>query len=135
MSVSLRVLLTIFGSVEALGGALVLIDPETVIEVLLGGSVDRGAIIFARFFGIAIFTLGLACLMARDHLVNPAGLSLVYSATSYNLVAAVLIIWVVEGLGLGGSMHKAAGLGHAALGLLLVRGIILLQRERSRLTA
>jgi hypothetical protein len=124
-----------FGGVEVLGGALVLIGPETVIEVLLGGSVGRGAIIFARFFGIAIFTLGLACLMARDHLVNPAGLGLAYSAASYNLVAAVLIIWVAEGLGLGGSMLKAAGLGHAALGLLLVRGIILLQRERLRLTA
>lgn len=124
-----------FGSVEAVGGALVLIGPEAVIEVLLGGPVDRGAIIFARFFGLAIFTLGLACLMARDHLANPAGLGLVYSATSYNLVAAVLIVWVAEGLGLGGSMLKAAGLGHAALGLLLVRRMILLQRERSRLTA
>lgn len=132
---SLRVLLIIFGSVEVLGGALVLIDPETVTEVLLGGSVDRGAIIFARFFGIAIFALGLACLMVRDHLVSPAGLGLVYCVTSYNLVAAVLIVWVAEGLGLGGSLLKAAGLGHAALGLLLVRGMVLLQRERSRLTA
>jgi hypothetical protein len=124
-----------FGGVEAFGGALVLIDPATVIEVLLGGSVDRGAVVFARFFGIAIFALGLACLMARDHLVSPAGLGLVYSATSYNLLAAVLITWVAEGLGLGGSLLKAAGLGHAALGLFLVRGIVRLQRERSSFTA
>lgn len=132
---SLRWLLMMFGGVEALGGALVLIVPETIIDVLLGGSVDRGAIIFARFFGIAIFTLGLACLMARDHLVNPAGLGLVYSATSYNLVAAVLIGWAAESLGVGSLLLKAAGLGHAVLGFLFVRGILVLTRERPKVNA
>lgn len=135
MAVSLRALLIVFGSIEVGGGALALIDPATVIKVLFGGSADGSAVIFARFFGAAIFALGLACLMARDHLMSPAGVSVVYSAAWYNLIAAVLIIWAAEGLGLGGNLLKAAGLGHAALGLLLVRGVVLLRRAGSRITA
>lgn len=132
---SLRALLVIFGSAELLGGMVVLLDPERVIEVLLGGVGDQTTIVFARFFGAAIFVLGLACLMARDHLMSPAGLSLVYSVTSYNLVAAMIIVWVAEGLGMGSGLLKAAGLGHAALGLLLVREIVLLGKEQPRVMA
>lgn len=135
MHVSLRLLLTLSGSIEALGGVLALIDPATVTEVLLGSQAGTGAIVLARFLGAAMFSLGLACLQVRDHVASPAGLAVVYSITSYNVVAAVVIVWTAESLGAGGFILKAAGLGHAALGLLLVRGILILTRERPKVNA
>ncbi|HSE60566.1 MAG TPA: hypothetical protein VLA99_17825 [Nitrospiraceae bacterium] len=135
MSVSLRRLLTISGGVEALGGVLTLIDPDVVIDVLLGGPADNIAIVFTRFFGAGMFALGIACVRAREYVTSPAGLAIVYSITSYNVLAAVLILWAAASLSLGGLLLKAAGLGHAVIGLLFVRGLMVLSAELSKFNA
>jgi len=125
---SLKLLLTLSGGLEALTGVVALISPALVIGVLLGGPADAVALVLARLFGAGIFSLGLACLKARDHAGSPAGLAVSVGITSYNVLAAVLIIWAAAVLGLGGPALWAAGVGHAVLGGLFARALVMLRR-------
>lgn len=120
---SLRLLLIISGSLEALVGVLTLIAPATVVSLLLGGSVDAIGSVLTRLLGAGVFALGLACLKARDHAGSPAGLAVSIGITSYNVLAAVVILWAAVGLSLGGLLLWAAGIGHAVLGVLFISGL------------
>jgi hypothetical protein len=121
---SLRLLVTIAGGLEALVGVLTLISPAILTDVLTGGPADAGTIVLARLFGAGVFALGLACLKARDHTGTPAGLAVSLGITSYNVLAAVIIIWVAAGLGLSGLLLWGAGIGHAVLGALFVSALV-----------
>ena len=88
---SLRLLLTISGGLEALVGVLTLISPAILTDVLTGGPVDASTIVLARLFGAGVFALGLACLKARDDVRSPAGLAVSIGITSYNVLAAVVL--------------------------------------------
>jgi hypothetical protein len=125
---SLKLLLTLSGGIEALGGALTLIAPALAIDVLLGRPADSIAIVLARFFGAGMFALGLACLKARDDIGSPAGLAVVYAITCYNVVAAILLLWAAVSVGLGGVLLWAAGIGHAVLGILLGQALLHMRR-------
>lgn len=120
---SLRLLLIISGSLEALVGVLTLIAPATVVSLLLGGSVDAIGSVLARLFGAGVFALGLACLKARDDVGSPAGLAVSIGITSYNVLAAVVILWAAVGLSLGGLLLWAAGIVHAVLGALFLSAL------------
>ena len=120
---SLKFLLTLSGLLEALVGVLTLISPTTAISLLLGVPVDPIAAVLTRLFGAGVFALGLACLNARDDLGSPAGLAVSISITSYNLLAAVVIIWAAAGLGLGGMLLWTTGIGHAVIGVLFVAAL------------
>jgi hypothetical protein len=120
---SLKLLLTVSGSLEALVGVLTLISPTTAVSLLLGVPVDPIASVLTRLFGAGVFALGLACLKARNDTGSPAGLAVSIGITSYNLLAAVVLIWAAAGLGLGGLLLWAAGIGHAVLGALFVAGL------------
>lgn len=120
---SLRFLLTLSGLLEALVGVLTLISPTTAVSLLLEMPVDPTAAVLTRLFGAGVFALGLACLKARDDLGSPAGLAVSIGITSYNLLAAVVIIWAAAGLGLGGLILWTAGIGHVVLGALFVTAL------------
>jgi hypothetical protein len=121
---SLRLLLAISGALEALVGVLALVSPASVVSLLLGGPVDPIASVVARLFGAGVFALGLACLKARKDVGSPAGLAVSIGITSYNVLAAVVIMWAAAGLSLGGMLLWAAGIGHAVLGALFVAGLM-----------
>ena len=121
---SLRLLLEISGALEALVGVLALVSPASVVSLLLGGPVDPIASVVARLFGAGVFALGLACLKARKDVGSPAGLAVSIGITSYNVLAAVVIMWAAAGLGLGGLLLWAAGIGHAVVGALFVAGLM-----------
>ena len=125
---SLRLLLTISGVLEVLVGVLALISPAPVVSLLLGGPVDPIASVLARLFGAGVFALGVACLKARSEVASPAGLAVGLGITSYNVLAAVVIIWAAAGLSLGGMLLWAAGIGHVVLGLLLVSALVTSRR-------
>jgi len=125
---SLRLLLTISGVLEVLVGVLALISPAPVVSLLLGGPVDPIALVLARLFGAGVFALGLACLKARSEVASPAGLAVGLGITSYNVLAAVVIIWAAAGLSLGGMLLWAAGIGHAVLGALFVSALVGMRR-------
>jgi hypothetical protein len=96
--------------------------------MLLGEPVDSVASVLTRLFGAGVFALGLACLKARDHVGTPAGLAVSLGITSYNVLAAVVLIWAAAGLGLGGLLLWAAGIGHASLGAVFVSALVTSRR-------
>ena len=120
---SLRLLLTLAGGLEMLAGSAALITPALVVSLLLGGPVDPIASVLARLFGTGVFALGLACLKARNDVGSPAGLAVSLGITSYNVLAAVVLLWTAAGSGLGGLLLWGAGIGHAALGALFVSAL------------
>jgi len=125
---SLRLLLTLSGGLEALVGVLLLISPAAVVGLLLGGPPDSVAVVLARLFGASLFALGLACLKARNDVESAAGLAVSIGITGYNVLAAVLIVWAAGWLGLGGLLLWAVGVGHAVLGALFVSALVTSRR-------
>lgn len=125
---SLRLLLTLAGGLEILAGVLTLISPATAVTMLLGVPVDSVASVLTRLFGAGVFALGLACLKARDDVGSTAGLAVSVGMTSYNVLAAVVLMWAAAGLGLGGLLLWAAGIGHASLGALFVSALVTSRR-------
>jgi hypothetical protein len=120
---SLRLLLTLAGGLEILAGVLTLISSTAAVTMLFGAPVDSIASVLTRLFGAGVFALGLACLKARDDVGSPAGLAVSIGITSYNVLAAVVLIWAAAGLGLGGLLLWAAGIGHAILGAMFVSAL------------
>ncbi len=121
---SLRLLLTICGGLEILAGSAALIVPAPVVSLLLGASMDQIASILARLFGAGVFALGLACLKARHDAASPAGVAVSMGITTYNLLAAVVLLWTAAASGLGGLLLWGAGIGHAVLGALFVSALV-----------
>jgi hypothetical protein len=127
---SLRLLLTLAGGLEILAGVLTLISPTAAVTMLLGAPGDSIASVLTRLFGAGVFALGLACLKARDDVGSTAGLAVSVGITSYNVLAAVVLIWAAAGLGLGGLLLWGAGIGHAVLGALFVAALVGARRHQ-----
>lgn len=126
---SLRLLLTLSGGLEILAGLPALITPGPLLSLLLAGPVDPIAVVFARLFGAGVFALGLVCLKARNDVGSPAGLAVSLGITSYNVLAAVVLIWTAAGSGPGGLLLWGAGICHAALGALFVSALVKSRRQ------
>jgi hypothetical protein len=112
-----------------------LIIPAPVVSLLLGVSMDPIASVLARLFGAGVFALGLACLKARNDVASPAGLAVSLGITSYNVLAAVVLLWTAASSGIGGLLLWGAGIGHAALGLLFVSALSRIIHEASAASA
>ena len=125
---SLRLLLLLSGGLEILAGLATLITPAPVVSLLLGVPADAVALVLARLFGAGVFALGLACLKARNDVGSPAGVAVSIGITSYNMLAAVVLLWTAAGSGLGGLLLWGAGIGHATLGALFVSAIVTSRR-------
>ena len=125
---SLRFLLTLSGSLEAIAGVLTLISPTTAVTMLLGAPVDPVASVLTRLFGAGVFALGLVCLNARDDAGSPAGVAVSLGITSYNVLAAVVLIWAAAGPGLGGLLLWGAGIAHAVLAGVFISALAALRR-------
>ena len=124
---SLKVLLTLSGGLEASAGAVALIAPALVINVLLGVPAESASVVLARFFGIGILSLGVAAMQARHDTESRAAISVAYAMTCYNLVVATLLIWTVMVVGLGGVLLWATGVFHIVLGVLFLQALRKLQ--------
>ena len=132
---SLRLLLTISGCLEILAGLPALIIPRPVVSLLLGSPLDSIGVVLARLFGAGVFALGMACLKARDDVRSPAGLAVSIGITSYNVLAAVVLLWTAAGSELGGLLLWGAGIGHAVLGGLFMSALTRMIHEASAASA
>ena len=70
-----------------------------------------------------VFSLGLACLQARDDVQSPVALAVSIGITSYNELAAMVIIWTAAGSGLGGLLLWGAGIVHSVFCVLSLSGL------------
>ena len=71
----MKLLLILFGGLEILAGLLALISPAPVVSLQLEVPVVWIAAVLTRLFGAEVFSLGLACLKARDDVQSLAGLA------------------------------------------------------------
>ena len=78
----------------------------------------------ARILGAATLGIGIAALLARDHVDAKGGLAAAYGLALYNVLAGALILWSSAVIGLGGAMLWGAGLFHALVGLLFVYALV-----------
>jgi hypothetical protein len=115
----LRTLMIVAGIVEVLVGLPALITAATTIQMLFGGEGGTAAEFMTRLFGAAVLALGIAALIARNHLKTPGGLAIVYGLTTYILLGAVLLAWA-GALGLGGTLLLIGAVYHALMGAALV---------------
>jgi len=65
----------------------------------------------------------MACLKARDNVQSPVGLAVNIGITSYNVLAAVVIIWTAAGSGLGCLLSWGAGIVHSVFCVLSLSGL------------
>ena len=113
----LRLLMLVSGAFEALFGLSALLAPAQLIAAL-GTESNEGAVFLARILGAATLGLGVAALLAREHVDSKGGLAAAYGLALYNVLAAALILWSAIVIGLGNAMFWGAGLFHALIGVL-----------------
>lgn len=124
----LRLLMLVSGAFEALFGLSALLAPDMLIGAL-GTALDAGAVFLARILGAATLGIGVAALLARDHIDTKGGLAAAYGLALYNVLAGGLILWTAAAVGLGGAALWGAGLFHAVIGLLFVYALAVERRR------
>jgi hypothetical protein len=124
----LPLLMLVSGGFEALFGLSALLAPGQLIAAL-GTESNSGAVFLARILGAATLGIGVAALLARDHVDTRGGLAAAYGLALYNLLAGALIVWSVAVTGLGGAMLWGAGLFHALVGILFVYALVIIRRH------
>lgn len=124
----LPLLMLVSGAFEALFGLSALLAPGQLIAAL-GTESNEGAVFLARILGAATLGIGVAALLARDHVDTKGGLAAAYGLALYNVLAAALILWSTAVIGLGSAMLWGAGLFHALMGLLFVYALAIERRH------
>jgi hypothetical protein len=124
----LRLLMLVSGAFEALFGLSALLAPEQLITTL-GTESNDGVVFLARILGAATLGIGVAALLARDHVDTKGGLAAAYGLALYNVLAGALILWSSAVIGLGGAMLWGAGLFHALVGLLFIYALVMAGRR------
>ncbi len=116
-----RTLINIAAIIELLAGLAMLVMPEYVIELLLGGGLNETGIIVTRVLGIGLFSLGVsvwALPQQKSHQPSLLGIC------TYNLgIAGLLLVLAVMG-NVGGVLLWPAIVLHGLIGI-AVLGLIL----------
>jgi hypothetical protein len=123
----LRLLMLVSGAFEALFGLSALLAPNMLIGAL-GTAPDPAAVFLARILGAATLGIGVAALLAREHIDNKGGLAAAYGLALYNVLAGALILWTAAAAGLGGAALWSAGLFHAGIGALFAYALAVERR-------
>ncbi len=112
-----------FASVAEIATALALVvDPALVLTLLLGAEATDLGIALARFLGIALFALGIACWpntqRSRHDTAAYRGM------LTYNTLVALFLAWVFVTRHIGGALLWPAVVVHAAVAVLMLRAWI-----------
>jgi hypothetical protein len=124
--------------VELGAGLAVLVVPGTVVGWILGALPSAPEALFlARWVGVALLAIGVACALAHDDPGGPARRGALFAVVLYDVAAALLLIYAAVGLRLAGPLLWPAVALHAALtlwGLLCLaeRASVNVQREGER---
>ncbi len=114
----MKALVMTFATIEFGVGAVMLAAPSLVWTPILGslpGTMVESTI--ARFAGVALLGLALACWLLRNEGQSRAMKGLVGVMLLYNGGATGLLLYAGPGLGLSGSGFWPAALFHAAMGI------------------
>ena len=110
----LKPLMFVSGWVEIVFGTSALVVPLLVIEALGGTGAGAATLALIRLLGAATLGLGVAALLARNHLDGAAGLAAAYGLGLYNVLGAGILLFAaitVGGAGLWGGavLHITMG--------------------------
>jgi hypothetical protein len=108
-----------FASVIEMGtGVALIFDPRLVVALLLGAEVSGVGIPMGRCFGIALFTLGLACWPTDPN--AQTGSPAFRAMLVYNALTALFLVYLFAVGRFGGVLLWPAVALHAAVALLLL---------------
>jgi hypothetical protein len=113
--VTLLTLLRVVGVIESITGIGLLAAPSLLASLLLGATLDGAvALVVARVCGIALLSLGVACLLSRDESAARAT-GLPIGALVYNVGVTGVLAFAGLGLGLGGVLLWLVVIVHTVL--------------------
>jgi len=103
---------------EAATGLGLLLSPPLIAALLLNASLDTpAALVVARVTGAALFSLGIACWLARNDAQSRAARGLVAALLFYNAAVVAVFVYAGIGLSLSGVGLWPAVVLHAAMAL------------------
>jgi len=102
----MKTLLIAKSAVEVLAGLALLFIPSTVVSLALGIHLERpGVIALARFVGVILLALGIACWLVRNHSESRGAVGLIIGLLGYDVYVVALLLFA----------HLAAHLSGIAL--------------------
>jgi len=114
----LKTLLVTTTVIEMSAGLALAIVPSAVSMLLLGSSLDAPvAVMVGRVAGVALFTLGIACWLARRDGKSDAARGLVTAMLAYNILVSAILTFASLGAGLKGIALWPAVIFHAAMAI------------------
>jgi Ca2+/Na+ antiporter len=113
-----RKILAFAAVVEVGTGLVLMIDPATVVTLLLGAEVSGAGTLLGRCFGIALLALGLACWPSRRR--AESGSPAFRAMLIYNVLIALYLAYLGTVGHLGGVLLWPGVALHAVVALLLV---------------
>ncbi len=111
----MRLLFLVTALIEVATGLALILAPEEPVWLLLGSAIDAAGSVIARVAGAALFSLGVACWLARNDVQSPAAMGLLAAILFYNIAAVGLLAYAGLGLGLFGFGLWPAVLLHLAM--------------------
>ena len=114
----LKPLMFVSGWVEIVFGVSAFIVPLLVIEAVGGTGAGAATLALIRLLGAATLGLGVAALLARNHLDGAAGLAAAYGLGLYNVLGAGVLLFAA--LTAGGAGLCGGAVLHITMGGLFV---------------
>ena len=118
----LKGLMLVSGWIEVLFGLSALFGPMLVVEAVGGSAADAPRLVLVRLLGAATLGLGVAALIARNHLETQGGLAAAYGLGLYNVLGAVALTFGAAAA--GGTGLWAGAVLHVVIGLLFVYALL-----------
>ena len=104
---------------EGATGLALIVDPRTVVRLLMGAELSGAGIAMSRVAGVALFAFGLACRPGRDG--DGGSPRKLRAMLAYNFMAALGLLCLGINGALVGILLWPAAAAHAVLTLLLAR--------------
>jgi hypothetical protein len=87
----MKLLLKLTALIEAATGLGLIVAPDVVVRLLLGGELLGAGIPVGRITGVALFALGIACWLASSDTESCAARGVVSAMALYNLGVALIL--------------------------------------------
>ena len=113
----IRTLIVANAALEVATGVALIVAPGLGAHLLLGADLSSPGITVARFTGLALLSMGLACWPNKDQATS----QVTWALFTYNLLVAFYLLYVRFGEGFSGPVLWPACVLHSSLAILQAR--------------